>query len=160
MRPYEGDDFDTLVTMYEGLDKESRTRGIPPLERSRIEEWLIDILSSGWSIISLDGDEVIGHVAVLPKGADEPEGLIFVADDYQGRGIGGELLRQLLAYAAAREHDAVWLDVEASNRRAVDAFKSTGFSVEHRNISEVQLSMTMDDPVVDDAQLPPAERDE
>ncbi len=158
MRTFEEGDLEPLISMYDCLDDESRTRGIPPKGRESIERWLDNLIDRGWHLIALDDTEVVGHVGIVPATADSPEGLVFVADAYQGRGVGGELLRQLFAYAAAREHDAILLDVARHNRRAVHAFTSVGFAVEHRNIDEVLLSLTMDDPVVTEARLPPAER--
>lgn len=158
MLPFEDDDREELVSMYERLGPESRTRGIPPTDRPRIETWLADILSRGWNLVAKNRDAIVGHVGVVPATACEPEGLIFVDEAYQGRGIGGELLRQLIAYAATRGHEGLMLDVSSNNRSAIGVFRAIGFEITHRNISEVQLSLSLDDPLADEVRLPPAHR--
>lgn len=156
--PYTDKDFDALMDMYERLDPTSRSRGIPPVDRPRIEAWLAPLLARGWHLLAIDGDRVCGHVGAVPAESDTPEGLIFVDDAYHGRGIGGELLRQLVAYGANRAHEAIHLDVSTNNRTALGVFRNLGFNVVHRNVSEVLLALPLDDPVASEAQLPPAER--
>lgn len=158
--PYEAADHEALIQMYARLDDESRTRGIPPRDREHLAEWLDGLLARGFHLVAREDEAVVGHVGVVPADADEPEGLIFVDDAAQGRGIGGELLRQLIAYGADRAVEAIRLDVAAHNRTAIGVFRHLGFEVVDRNIDEVELSLTMDDPVAEAVRLPPAEREE
>lgn len=159
MRPLEDDEYDGHVSASERLGPESRTRGIPPVGRSHIERWLADIFDRGWNRIAIDRDAIVGHVGIMPATTDEPEGLIFVDDAYQGRGIGGVLLCQLITHVAARGHDVLLLDVSSNNRTAIGICHSIGFEIANRNISEVQLGLSLDDPLADEISLSPALRD-
>lgn len=71
IRPYEADDLDSLVRMYDDFDQHSRSLGLPPNGVSRIESWLERLVSTGWNLAAFDGDQAIGHVAVVPSESAE-----------------------------------------------------------------------------------------
>lgn len=159
IRPYEESDFDALVEMYADLDEESRTMGLPPERRPAIEEWLRGLVDGGWNLVARRGDRVVGHVGVAPDEADTPQFVVFVHDEFQGRGVGGELLRQLVAYAADRDHEGLHLDVSKDNRRAISVYDAIGFDVRERSPCDVAMELSLDRPIADRVRRPPADRE-
>jgi ribosomal-protein-alanine acetyltransferase len=74
------------------------------------------------------GDRVIGY-GILSAGAGEAHVLnISVHPDYQGRGLGRELMVHLLDRAREYGADTVFLEVRPSNRAAVHLYESIGFN--------------------------------
>lgn len=72
--------------------------------------------------------QVIGY-AILSVGAGEAHVLnISMHPDFQGRGLGRELMAHLLDTARSRGADTVFLEVRPSNRAAVHLYESMGFN--------------------------------
>lgn len=159
IRPYERGDFDALVAMYDGLDDASRTMGLPPERTADVEDWLSILVAGGWNLVARRDERVVGHVGVAPDDAATPQFVVFVADEFQGRGVGSELLRQLVAHAADRGHDRVRLDVSKDNRRAISLYDGIGFEVRERSPCDLGMELPLDRPIADRVRLPPAERE-
>ncbi|NUB93790.1 GNAT family N-acetyltransferase [Haloterrigena sp. SYSU A121-1] len=157
-RPYESDDRDALVSMYADLDQYSRSMGLPPATVPKIEDWLGRLHSNGWSLIALDGNRAIGHVAVVPADSSEPEFLIFVHQAYQNHGIGTELIKQLVAYADDRDHSGLTLEVSKGNKRAITVYENVGFDVTKRKLSELEMELDLEHSLVRRLRRPPADR--
>ncbi|ARS89563.1 GNAT family N-acetyltransferase [Natrarchaeobaculum aegyptiacum] len=158
VRPSEPADFDALVEMYEDLDGHSRAMGLPPATTPKLEAWLSRLLDTGWNLIALDGDRVVGHVAVIPAESADPEFVIFVHQDYQNRGVGSELVKQLIAHAGDRAHDELTLSVSSGNRRAITVYQNVGFDVVERQVTELAMALDLQQPIVEQVQQPPAAR--
>lgn len=158
VRPYRSADFDPLVEMYEGLDESAATMGLPPFTRPRIEAWLTELTSNGWNLVALLDDRIVGHVAVTPADEPDPEFVVFVDSDVQDRGIGSELLKQLIAYADDRDHEALCLDVSTDNQRAVTVYENVGFETIGQSDLNRTMQLPLDGPIADRVQRPPAER--
>lgn len=74
------------------------------------------------------GDSVIGY-GVLSVGAGEAHILnISVHPQYQGCGLGRELMVHLLELARSHGADTAFLEVRPSNRAAVHLYESLGFN--------------------------------
>lgn len=158
VRPYQADDFDALVTMYDELDSYSRTMGLPPATRPQIRNWLTTLVDRGWNLVVRDDQRVVGHVATTPSTSSTPEFVIFVHQDFRNCGVGTELMKQLVAYADDNDHEALTLEVSSGNGRAISVYENIGFDVVERTLREIRMELPMDDPVVERAQRPPAER--
>jgi [ribosomal protein S18]-alanine N-acetyltransferase len=78
------------------------------------------------------GDELVGYAGlVFTAGPPRPEAevhTVAVAPEHQGKGIGRELVRGLLALADA-EHAEVFLEVRTDNEPAHRLYESEGFTV-------------------------------
>lgn len=89
----------------------------------------IDSLNSGYSCWVLESHgEIIGY-AVLMMVLDEVHLLnISVAQAYQGKGIGRELLSYMMQ--VGREHGGLnmFLEVRVSNTRAIGLYENMGFN--------------------------------
>lgn len=160
--PFESAALDPLVEMYEGIDADSRTLGLPPASRSAIEDWLETLTDRGWNLVARHHDRVVGHVGVVPTDAAEPKFVVFVHQDHQNRGLGTELVEQTVAYAADRDYDALALSVSRGNHRAVRVYRNVGFDLPGDQLTsgdrDLDMRLSLSTPVADRVRLPPAER--
>lgn len=163
VRLFDTGDLDSLVEMYETIESESRTMGLPPSSKPAIESWLEQLSDKGWNLLAWDDDLVVGHVGVAPAAADAPQFVIFVHDDFQNRGLGTELVKHTVAYAADRDYDALTLSVSRGNRRAIHVYKNVGFDFETENPLtggdlDIEMRLPLSAPIAERVRLPPAER--
>lgn len=158
-RRYESGDFDAVVDMYDDLDRFSRTQGIPPATRPAIERWLSSLVEKGWNLVVEDDSRIIGHAAAVPASVPVPELVIFLHQSVRNRGIGSELLRHLIAHADAQDYDGLTLTVSSGNSRAITVYDNIGFDERTRSGDDIEMDLSMDDPIVDRVQLFPAQRD-
>lgn len=147
-----------LLAMYEGYPAEHRSMGLPPVTRDHIAEWIADLRERGTNLIARDGDRILGHAAYSPASSDEPHFVVYVDPDALERGIGSELTRQAIAYADADGHDALVLDVDAANERAVHVYRKLGFAVCTRRGDDVRMRLSFEEPIVEAVALAPADR--
>jgi ribosomal protein S18 acetylase RimI-like enzyme len=157
--------------MYDRLDSSSRTMGLPPISTDEIRAWIERLDEDGWNLLALDDGTAVGHVGVVPPdgGGDgdgdgdggAPRFVIFVHQAYQGRGIGTELVKQVVAYAADREYGELLLSVSEENERAIDVYEGVGFEIDDDSegpANVVGMSLPLSHPIADRVRLPPAER--
>lgn len=127
-RAADEDDLDVIVEMYLEFDPADRAQGIPPNGEERIRSWIDDLLEAGVNVVALDGEEVVGHAVLVPdEVGDAYELAIFVLQEYQGAGIGTELLTTLLGHGAEEGIERVWLTVEPWNHAAIYIYEKLGF---------------------------------
>lgn len=144
VRPLGEADSDRLIAMYETV--EATTLGLPPDTREGIERWLSDLRDSGWNAIVRDGDRVVGHVGVVPVDETSAELVVFVHDEYHGRGIGTELVERAVARTADEGYETLTLTVDPANRKARSVYESVGFEVVRRD-AVLEMEHPLDDPV-------------
>ena len=101
---------------------------------------------------------MIGHIATTPLDDEEPHIVVFVHQAYQNRGLGTELIRQLIAHAADRDHDALVLTIAAENERARIVYDNIGFDVSDRPATEITMRLPIEEPIAKQVRLPPVER--
>jgi RimJ/RimL family protein N-acetyltransferase len=145
--------------MYDDIDTTDGSLGVPPRSDDRLERWLSDLVENGWNLLALDGERVVGHVGIAPADADQPHLVIFVHPADQNRGIGTELLKHLIAYAADRSYDALALSVAADNDSMRSVASNLSFDVTERLPIEYTMKLPLDDPITERVQRPPLERD-
>lgn len=156
VRPYRDEWFEDLLDMYGTFS--SQTMGLPPKRRDATADWISALVRDGWNLVVLDGGDIVGHTAVTPVDDPAPELVVFVRDDYQDRGIGTELLRHVIAHAAARGHDALTLEVSAANRAAIAVYKRLGFEIVENRQQQYTMRLSLTDPIATQVQRPPAAR--
>jgi len=160
IRPVEAaaGDYAALRSFYEDYPHRHRSMSLPPLATAQLDAWLERLLERGRNIVAYDGDRLVGHVAYSPRDGTESELVVFVDEDYHDRGIGTELCRQAVAYAAADGHEAMVLHVGLHNDRAQHVYGHLGFRSVERNDDNVKMRLEIDAALAADLQAPPAER--
>ncbi|MDQ2052456.1 GNAT family N-acetyltransferase [Natronolimnohabitans sp. A-GB9] len=148
---------ESLLAMYDAV--ETTTMALPPDDPAERKRWLRRLTSEGWNLVATCNDEIVGHVAVVPADASEPEFVIFVHPQYQNRGIGTELLEHVVAHADHREHDELQLNVSRDRPRAIAVYEKVGFNVTSTNVIDLEMALPLEEPIVTAVQQPPADRD-
>ncbi|WP_135822133.1 GNAT family N-acetyltransferase [Halostella litorea] len=164
VRPFEPADREPLLDMYREFDSMERAQGIPPVDEGRLERWVDRLVAEGCNFVAVRDGRIAGHSVYTPTEEDEPELAVFVHQEYQGRGLGTELCRHVVAAAAAAGRDALVLEVLPSNRTAVGIYERLGFEpVERRggagrrsHAMRMRLPFEADGP--HGSQFPPAVR--
>lgn len=152
------DDLDALVDLYASFGPSDRTMGIPPSGESALESWLTRFLSDGINIIVVDDDQVLGHAGAVPSTSGPAKLFVFVRREAQGHGIGTELIKQLIAYAADRGFDALALDVLKTNERAISVYQNVDFNITAEQQQSLEMYLDLDSSTADCVQRPPGQR--
>lgn len=156
--PFEESDLPELLDMYDRLEPSSTVGGLPPRTREQRERWLEGFIGDGWNILAWDDDHVVGHVGVSTLDESEPEFVIFVDDAHHGRGIGTELLKQMIAHADARGHEALTLFVSRGNTPAISIYENLSFEVTEERLASIAMRLPLEAPIVEEVQQPPGVR--
>ncbi|MFB6135739.1 MAG: GNAT family N-acetyltransferase [Halobacteriaceae archaeon] len=130
VRAVEGDPetVEALVETYDDFDPAERAQGLPPSKEPAIRDWLDTLFEGGGhNVVAWHGDDAVGHATLVPDGDGGYELAIFVHQDYQGAGIGTELITHLLGHGADEGVERVWLTVERWNHPAVRLYEKVGF---------------------------------
>jgi RimJ/RimL family protein N-acetyltransferase len=136
------DDREALVAMYLEFDPADRAQGIPPVKEDAIRDWLDSILESDClNVVARHDGDVVGHTTLVPDRHGQNELAIFVHQDYQGAGIGTELVKTLLGLGQEHGIEEVWLTVERWNDPAISLYRKVGF--ETNNSERFELEMTI-----------------
>lgn len=75
------------------------------------------------------GESVIAHLVVWFASDEAELADVAVAPEHRGRGLGGRLVEHATARARARGARSLFLEVRASNARALSLYRSRGFHV-------------------------------
>jgi ribosomal-protein-alanine N-acetyltransferase len=92
----------------------------------------VDSAKAGYHMMVLLGEDagrerVVGYLVAM-EGVDEVHLLnITVAPAWQGQGLGTHLLETLCAWSRQRQAQWLWLEVRASNARALSVYQRFGF---------------------------------
>ncbi|WP_078857212.1 GNAT family N-acetyltransferase [Streptomyces sp. NBRC 109706] len=133
LRPAGADDLTAALALHGRCSAGTLARRYPG-GAGEADDYLRHLLGGrhGCSVAAeLASGELVGLGHVLWDG-DESEVALLVADAWQRRGIGGALLRSLLALATARRCASVYAVTEASNAAMLETMRSTGLPLEHR----------------------------
>ena len=128
LRVYRSKDRIKLRKMYEEYDPKDRSFGLPPASVKAIEAWLDYLENEGYSIIAEFFGKVVGHLAMVPFN-DDLELCIFIAKDFQNKGIGQKMLSFAIELAKKLDYKGIVLTTEKRNKRAIHVFKNVGFEV-------------------------------
>jgi ribosomal-protein-alanine N-acetyltransferase len=90
-----------------------------------------DVLRQGWhsAVIKDSRNTVLGYYIAMTAGDDEELLTITVHPDQVGQGHGKSLLLHLVQSARARGAVKVFLEVRASNHRAIGLYEQLGFKM-------------------------------
>lgn len=82
---------------------------------------------------------IVGEVTLLN---------IAIATDYQGQGLGKQLLNGLLAQCEASKAESVWLEVRASNASAFRLYQTLGFNEVDRRRNYYPTATGKEDAII------------
>ena len=105
-----------------------------PVDRAEREEWLAERTRSGNPVLVADDDGVAVGFATYAQWRVKwgyrhtVEDSVYIAATHQGRGIGRELLVQLVDHATAAGHHVMLADIESGNAASIALHKSLGFA--------------------------------
>lgn len=112
------------------------------VDRSERERWLAEHAAAGHPIlVGVVEDTIAGYASYGPwRGKSgyryTVEDSVYVADRFQGQGVGRALLEKLIAHARATNKHAMIADIEAGNTASIRLHESLGF-VREGTIREV-----------------------
>lgn len=138
------EDAPGLVEMYREFDPADRAQGIPPVKEEAIERWLDTVLAEDCvNVVARHDGATVGHATLVPDGDVGYELAIFVLSEYQGAGIGTELVETLLGLGQAEGIEKVWLTVERWNDPAIALYKKVGFETSDAERFELEMGIRL-----------------
>jgi acetyltransferase len=153
IRALRPDDLDRELAFLAGLSEQTlhlrlqyTNKGITRADAARLLVLdYVDTLAVGAFTASLGGERIVGvsRYARMP-GTDRADCAIVVADDWQGRGLGTELMRSLGTAARARGISSLEASSLAENRRIHDWARRFGCDVRTEPHSGGSLLVTID----------------
>jgi acetyl coenzyme A synthetase (ADP forming)-like protein len=147
-RPARDEDVPDVRRFFEALSSESqyqRFMGLPRLDDSRVHQ-LVGQGPDSLALLATCGDRIVALAGFYrhPVHRDRAEVAFAIADALQGRGIGTRLLERLADHARERHIEFFDAEVRASNRRMLDVFAESGFSLTQNvesGVTHVVLSL-------------------
>lgn len=158
VRPFDDGDDDALLGMYDDMDREPPTLGLPPATHEHRKRWLSSLTENGLNFVAEVDDRIVGHIAAVPADDHNPELVVFLHPGYRGRGIGTELLKHLVAHAEERGAESLRLTVSSGNRRAIHVYDNLGFDAVDRLKRKLEMSLDLDGELASRVSRPPADR--
>jgi acetate---CoA ligase (ADP-forming) len=141
-------DVAVVQQFFEHLSPQSlyqRFHSVPRLDLSRIRA-LVDEGSDALVLIAIHTGRVVAMAGYYPRRRHpgRAEVAFAIADELQGRGLGTRLLERLAE--SARERNVRWFeaDVQSENRKMLDVFAESGFSLTQNveaGVTHVVLSL-------------------
>jgi acyl-CoA synthetase (NDP forming)/GNAT superfamily N-acetyltransferase len=127
-------DADLAARLYSGLSPHSMAMRFGAARRGLDAEDVVALVRppgpEGLGVMALSGGEAERAVALARydrrPGASDAEFSIAVADDWQGKGLGTDLLEVLLTAAADDGLDALWAVVRPDNYKMLIVFRDLG----------------------------------
>ena len=106
-------------------------------------------LQSGtiWQFVVINGERS-GYLSVTRKGDRLCANKLYLKSEWQGRGVGQRLVRQITAIACAFGLESVYLSVNRANSLAIAAYKKAGFEVTEERVKQLERGYLMDDYVM------------
>jgi GNAT superfamily N-acetyltransferase len=142
IRPISPSDGEALVRCHDGLtDETTRLRFFvlhPHLAPSEVEYFTHVDHHDREAMVAVDGGDIIGvgRFDRLP-GTNDAEVAFVVADDWQGNGVGTQLLEQLVHRARAEGITRFLADTLNENHRMRGVFRDSGLLVKSEMRSDV-----------------------
>lgn len=134
-----------LLSFYESFEPKGAFEGLPPALKKDRRKWVIGLMGGWRNFLLLDGEEVIGHVGVTLGESDLEEVIIFVHQNYRGKGIGSMALRHVGDLMAREGCRRLWLTVESTNTSAIRCFQKAGFRLTSKELKpEVEMVMDLE----------------
>jgi acetyltransferase len=153
VRPIRPEDAALLNDLFESLSPRSvYMRFFTPLKRfpqnmlARFTQIDYDREMALVALPESESEEKMLGVArvITERNQKHAEFSVVVADQWQGKGIGAELLKRCLAVAKEKEIEKVWGTVLSENTQMLALGKKTGFTIQKvRGVNEYELSLDL-----------------
>jgi len=134
LRDAVGSDLDALLTIHNAAIRSSTAIWTDDeVPRSEREEWFEGQAAAGNPVLVADDDGTVAGYATYAQWRAKfgyrhtVEDSVYVAEGYQGRGLGRALLVELVSRARAAGHHVMLADIEAGNDASVRLHESLGF---------------------------------
>jgi RimJ/RimL family protein N-acetyltransferase/CBS domain-containing protein len=128
IRPYREARRGQLVRMYLDYGVRDQFSGLPPIREAERIRWVEEMIRHGTNLLALSFDAgVVGHGGLFPIDGRRCEILVALDARYRDRGIGTQLVHQLLRLAHELDFESIWLNVDRANRRAQRVYAKNGF---------------------------------
>jgi GNAT superfamily N-acetyltransferase len=122
------EEISSLLDMYITFSPRPVSQGLPPEDPETCHDWVQTLCKLGINILAWRGDQVIGHVALVPNVEGKSgEFVIFVHQDHRNLGIGTALGEVALEMFRHLGFELVWLTVRMMNYVAIKLYKNLGF---------------------------------
>ena len=146
IRRIELGDAAALVAFYNGLSESSK-RTFRPLGSTTTWDACEDIVQGNrpeteekLDLVALRETRIVGWSFLWKLKSDEPVFGLAVADDYQGKGLGRDLMDRVMKTARERELRKVFLTVVKDNEVAWRMYEKRGFVVYDEYVAEDGLA--------------------
>jgi len=157
IRPAGMDEIPALRALAERIWRASYATMLTPGQMDYMLAWMYSPetiareMSEGviWETAWL-GDELSGFhsCALEPAVCRAKLHKVYLLPEYQGQGLGQQLLDRVHALTAQRGAKQVWLQVNKRNARAIRAYRRAGYAVERSAIFNIGSGFVMDDFVM------------
>jgi acetyl coenzyme A synthetase (ADP forming)-like protein len=149
LRQTRHDDVDALVTFFTSLSPESvyhRFFGVANLDAAHVAHLIPKDSTIGTSLVGECAHRIVAMAGYYRTAGDpsRAEVAFAIADPFQGRGIGTRLLEQLATLARMERIRTFDAYVMGDNRKMMDVFLESGYSITRRvekNVFHVELSL-------------------
>ncbi|HEX8690853.1 MAG TPA: GNAT family N-acetyltransferase [Longimicrobium sp.] len=125
VRLYEPRDHGPLLAMYAALGADDGRAGRGEAARCA---WMARLAGRGINAVGSLGGALAGHAVLLPDGRHDCEIAVFVHPDFRRLGLGAELVRGVLGFAAECGFRRVWSAADTENEAAARLAGRTGFA--------------------------------
>jgi acetyltransferase len=95
-------------------------------------------------LVAERGEEILAVGRLIrEEGAKEAEFAVLISDQFQGHGLGTELLKRLIEIARADGLERVTADILGENRQMIEICKLLGFHLEYagENVVKAELDL-------------------
>lgn len=144
LRPARGTDLPALEAIARAAHADSRFWNDPRFARERCAELYATWIRNGTQgradtvLVAAAEDRAVGYITCHVRGtgaaAHGEIGLVAVAEDARGRGLGGALVDGALEWAASRGLRRMEVVTQGRNAAALRLYESRGFVVERRQV--------------------------
>lgn len=118
---------ESLMTFYDKFEPKGKYQGIPPVHKQARNTWINELMANWQNFLIIDGNRVVGHAAISEDNGSVQEVIIFLHQDYRGRGIGKGALNSIRNWLEGRGSGRLWLSVQSTNLTAIHCFLKVGF---------------------------------
>ncbi|MDQ1546653.1 MAG: L-amino acid N-acyltransferase [Actinomycetota bacterium] len=143
IRPAVDADLDAILVIHnDAIQYSTALWTDETVERIDREDWLASRTSVGDAVlVAIENDQVAGYAAYAPWRAKfgyrhTVEDSVYIAEPFQGRGIGRSLLVELIEHARGAGHHVMLADIESGNAASIRLHESLGF-VEAGHLREI-----------------------